>query len=286
MGVQSGDRSAAGDDGAGAAVGAHDWPPFVGDRIHLGRRCLTTPTSLPFWKLLPPLEMVQFPWRLLLPISLLAAGLLAIALRRLSRRLRWLVLAGGLAEAAAAVLFAVAYGDHGRPSRVEQAAALRDWLANEAEYIPADARAKGWLPIHDAGASDFRRMAEALPGCSAHHQLAKTRTTGGLAIDVAGCVGPTPLPQFYFPGWSATAATALPVDSDPGTGLVRVNVPPGTATVVLTRKVLPQETAGLQVTAAALLLWLIALLAAIYPARALKPTRRLSPIRQRVSGRE
>jgi predicted deacylase len=85
--------------------------------------------------------------------------------------------------------------------------------------------------------------------------LPTTRVPEGILVDVEGCAGPTVLPQFFFPGWSASAGEPLAVAADPETGLVRVDLPAGTRGVLLRRVRLPAEERGLRVTAFALLLW-------------------------------
>jgi hypothetical protein len=96
----------------------------------------------------------------------------------------------------------------------------------------------------------------------------------GLLIDVEGCVGLTVLPQFFFPGWSASAGAPLPVHADPATGLVRVDLPAGTRNVLLQRVRLPVEQRGLHVTAVALLLWAVCIASAFGWRRARQGLRR------------
>ena len=226
---------------------------------------LTLPLSGPIWAALPPLRMVQFPARFLVPISLLAAGLIAIKLPSCADWLRRLTLTAGLALAAVGMSFAVWSGD-GMSS-----GELRTWQALHPypvvpEYIPADAGASGWLGAdhtNDTAAMWARapglvaRATEMVSPCVQRLDQSKRVDDAQLTFNVAGCTGTTWLPQFYFPGWVVEAgAHILPAVADPASGLVAIVIPSGTETVTLRRTWLPIELLGLMTSGLSLALWL------------------------------
>jgi hypothetical protein len=223
---------------------------------------LTLPLSAPIWTLVRPLRSVQFPWRLLLPISLLAAALVATALPACPVFLRRCAIFGGFILAGAAIACSVVFGDHMSTGSARTQQALSSRAVNFVYFLPADAANRGWLSYGKQG-GDFRVRAESLVSGCVERPAAVTASAGDhgggpgmLRFGVAGCAGPTALPQFYFPGWTAQAgSTTLSVTSDPASGLVSVDIPPGTSSVTLRRETLGIEWLGLAVSAICLCLW-------------------------------
>jgi hypothetical protein len=216
---------------------------------------LTTSLSEPVWALLTPLRTAQFPWRLLLPASLLAAAVVATALAACSALLRRCLVAGSLALGAASVAFAALTGDRMSSGSDRTQQALADAAANSVYFIPSEAATHGWLDFAHRS-DDYRVRADGLIA-SCIKRSAGDQGADRLQFDVSGCDRPTILPQFYFPGWAAqTDETSLRVTPDPASGLVSVNLPPGARHLVLRRATLEIEWLGLVVSLLCLCLWI------------------------------
>jgi len=216
---------------------------------------LTLPISAPLWSLPLPLRRVQFPWRLLVSVSLFGAALATVGLVQLNGAARRIVLLVGVAFAAAWIGLAVFRSDRGRGDLVRTQEALASPGAYAMEYFPA-VGGRSWTPFRDQGAAGMRRHADEVSGCPQHHALRSEPVLGGIQFDVSGCAGPTILPQLYFPGWSAAASTTPPAP-DPDTGLVVVTVPEGRREIVLRRSATWEDLAGTRVSVASLIVWMV-----------------------------
>src|SRR4029077_19367551 len=154
-------------------------------------------------------HQVQFPWRLLLPISLLACACAAFALEQSKgRMMQRSLFAFGLLFTVIGMASAVKWGDRGRPGalRVEEALALT--RAYPPEYIPAAAARAGWLPFRDRDgrwAEEVLGAAQQRSGCSSGARVAIIPDVRGMHVELDGCNGAVVLPQFWFPGWAAKA---------------------------------------------------------------------------------
>jgi hypothetical protein len=219
---------------------------------------LTTSPSEPVWAVLTPLRTVEFPWRFLLPISLLSAASVAIALPASPTLLYRLAIAAGLSLATAALAYGILLGDHMSPGSARTQQALSSPAANAVFYIPIEAAAHGWLDFAEQS-DDFRTRSDSLvPAC-----VKRSADGDRLTFSIDGCSGPTVVPQFYFPGWAAQAnESSLSVAPDPASGLVSVDIPPGTRRVVLRRQTLGIERAGLAVSVLFLCGWAAIMLVA------------------------
>jgi hypothetical protein len=235
---------------------------------------LMTRLSWPVWALVPVLQQVQFPWRLM-PFAV------AIWVMLVARRLD-LPAAGGSwtgtrSAGLAALLFAglALWIPFSAITAGLPAFARYDWTRlqfpqpgprplpaeNPPEYAPRAAAQAGWraeLPETDA------ILQEHLAGSRAEVpeiRVAKApeghlRVTGNLAAP-AGVL----LPQFAFPGWSLGGApTGAILATDPGSGLLRLDLPAGPADLSVFRTMTAAERVGWAASATAVLLWLLLLL--------------------------
>ncbi|MBN2575528.1 MAG: hypothetical protein JXP73_13270 [Deltaproteobacteria bacterium] len=206
----------------------------------LGLAFLTTQWSAPLWTVLAPLALLQFPWRLHLPGTLLAATAGALAVRVFAaprwRRLRWLRFEAMLATLAA-VIVAAASLPYCRPlaTYVCGEACLRQLLALgyyttsiQDEFRPAwahDLETLGKLMRNEHATLDGVPLPEArLPGADERgHFTLRTQT------ERPGELG---LPIFWFPGWSITVdGVAQPAYPCAGTGVLCTRLAAGTHTL-------------------------------------------------------
>jgi hypothetical protein len=216
---------------------------------------LTLPISAPIWSLPLPLRRVQFPWRLMVAISLLGAALAAKGLAERGRRAWHILLLAGMACAAAWIGLGIYRSARGESDVMRTQKALASSGANVPEYFPASG-GKSWLSFRDQGAAAIRKRADAVSGCPQHRVILARPISDGIRFNVSGCAGHILLPQFYFPGWMALSSTTPPAP-DPATGLVMVTVPMGQQEIVLRRSVVWQEKAGACVSAGSLILWML-----------------------------
>ena len=231
---------------------------------------LTLPISAPVWAAPLPLRRVQFPWRLLSLVSLFGAALGTLGLVHAGRMVRQGVLLGCVALTAAWVAYCVLQYEKGRVSidqrqgSIEQTqAALASTDAYLPEYFPAVGWS-GWATALTPGIAGLKLHAAEVTGCAQHHGLrAEPMPSGDLRVDVSGCVGPTLLPQFYFPGWTAKGSTSEPAQ-DPETGLIALTIPEGQQDIVLQRHIVWEEQVGYLVAGVSVLAW-VAL--SLWPAR-------------------
>lgn len=222
---------------------------------------LVTPLSRPLWEHLPLLARIQFPTRFLSPVSLLAAGGFAMGVARMRPAVA-AVLAGLLLPwSVVLVVESRVVGAHGAAGAARTASALADSWVNVPMYLPAASLVHEWETPRLAGPGAMAEEAARLTGCAARHGLAAVHLRRAVSVDVAGCEGPTVLPQFYFPGWE-TPQGWPPPRPDAATGLVVVDVPAGTKAVVLRRATLPGRAMAAAVSLVSLLIWLAAALRA------------------------
>ncbi|MBL8058011.1 MAG: hypothetical protein JNK29_15000 [Anaerolineales bacterium] len=202
---------------------------------------MTLPASAPVWRLLPPLELVQFPWRMLGPAALGAAVLIGAGVRVLEGQLPARL---ALLPASLAVLLVVAGNlswwyprycatpagdlpamlDYERASGTIGTTAKGEYLPRAAEGVPADgalarALAAGQEPARLSGA------AELTPG-DIRDPLDAQYT--------AAAAAPTALvyQQFWYPGWQVLIdGTPVPTQPAAATGLVAFTLPAGSHTV-------------------------------------------------------
>ncbi|MBN1976573.1 MAG: hypothetical protein JW918_04150 [Anaerolineae bacterium] len=210
---------------------------------------LATPLSRPLWDLLPPLQMIQFPWRILsvqaLFTALLAGAIprpIALPTKGKGKALQWTVAAAlalilstaGLAglrpeylpiaaeevTAARLQLYELFTGNVGSTIRYEY---LPRWVAPRPFTGPA-------LFDPDAGTRAIPLGGGLVSAEETAHE--PTRRTWTVEADDGGAE--VAFPIYYWPGWQATVdGTTAPVQAAPDSGTLTLPVPAGKHTVTL-----------------------------------------------------
>lgn len=205
---------------------------------------MITPLSRPLWDHLPLLPFTQFPWRFLsvqaFAGALLIGAIAWIPYRKFVVPLVALALAlGGLAGLKTDHLI-ISDGDV-TPRRLAE----YEWFTGNigstvsAEYLPPSAQPRPfsseWL---NSGRRDNIR---AVSGNLESAQLIERRATSQTWDLRTGAEGATVvLPTLYWPGWAATAETTtagrqpLSIRPYPASGLIALDLPPGSQRVALT----------------------------------------------------
>lgn len=190
---------------------------------------LTTHFSAPFWGLLPLYGIIQFPWRLLMPIALLLAMAVALSvpvtIRHLGERRTFLyafVLAG------AAILLALPYCK--ARELIPSTKDFRQLIDTQYhtttvsdDYRPANVR------YHDALMGVFPRKLSVNGRALDAPALPPARL--GMAMDIPlelASQGKVTLPVYWFPNWKVEV-NGMPVEARPTTNLALVgfDLPPG-----------------------------------------------------------
>jgi hypothetical protein len=200
---------------------------------------LMSPVSLGMWRVVPGLELLQFPWRLNDVVCVAVAALLAMALAQFSRRLRlgeWVAVALG-------VLLLVGWGEaylhvwrqydlqQYEMARRDDVALADDtlrfvwlrWTAPELYTPQALAELGQRSPAEFIGG---RGAATATIFADRDIEITTTSVTGG----------PLLVRQFFYPGWTGRDETGewLSVRPSHPEGLISITVPSGTHHVHLT----------------------------------------------------
>lgn len=262
---------------------------FVAAAIGLAVLCLLmTRLSWPVWALLPVLQRVQFPWRLMPYATAIWAVLVAVRLDALTAagvRGGDRIVAGFVLLFAAAALWIPFSAVTARLPSL----ARYDWTRlqlplpgprplparNPPEYAPRAAARAGWRaddPATDAALRD------SLAGSRASVPELRVTAEPGEGLRVEGRLARPAevlLPQFAFPGWTLSGVPAnAALGADAATGLLRVALPPGDADLRIARAATAPERVGRIVSAASLLLWSGLGLLAAPGGQAVAPRRR------------
>jgi hypothetical protein len=222
---------------------------------------LASQLSFLVWMAPSPLRYAQYPSRLNLPISLLGTALVAYRFSGFPPLWRRAAYGVGFTLAIAWIGLAIARGDGMRSGDVRTREALLSPGANASEYMPATATARGWFHFGQDGGNYLERAATMVSPCVRQQTAAATYldVSGELVFDVHDCNGSAVLPQFYFPGWSATLdGSNLAVANDQGTGLISVEVAKDSNTIMLQRTMLRVEKLGIFISIGSILIWLTA----------------------------
>lgn len=231
---------------------------------------MVTPVSVPVWELLPFLQQVQFPWRIMVVTDLALAMLGVLALDWLavsfSRGRAALVVVAGL------MLFVVGVSDWRQFTNFTYF--YDRWRTNEREldlralrigtdtpeYMPM------WVQIDQ---SELVRRVEGLPRASLLSGSGSVEATQWdnrrLALQVRlSTESEVLVRQAYVPWWQAriegdAAGRSIATAPAPQTGLLTLRLPAGEYAVRITLLTPPIERVGQAVSAAALavLLWLL-----------------------------
>jgi hypothetical protein len=253
---------------------------FAAGAVLLGLLCLLmTRLSSPVWALVPLLQRMQFPWRLMPFAVAIWTALVARRLDQPTAPNRW---GGARIAALAALLFAglALWIPYSAVTAGLPAFARYDWTrlqilppgprplpkANPPEYAPRTAALAGWraeVPATDVILQDrLARSRAAAPDLRISTQPGgRLRVTGRLAAP-SGVL----LPQFAFPGWSlADAPPGTALATDPESGLLRLDLPAGSVDLTVFRTATEVEKTGWAVSATIILFWLLLLLPARRP---------------------
>ena len=222
---------------------------------------LGTELAYPLYAYLGPMQKLQFPYRFMFLASILASIALAIQLNEGAWK-RWgkftriaavLLILGQCGQAALLQLKIVKDGE--RMLTHEQYFSGR---FGQPEYL-LGARGPGWREYAENGslAQDCARLGVA---CSA---VDKRSHTYSLTVEAPAAVS-LRLPLFGFPAWQATLdGKAHAWRLDPATGAIVLDLPAGRHDVALRFGRLPVETAGLWISAAALIVLLVLVMLAL-----------------------
>lgn len=266
--------------GSAAALAWNGHRPHFGQ---LGRRCasiailfallcvLMTPLSWPVWAKLPMLQRVQFPWRIMPFATAIWAVMTAVRLDQLAaaglRR-------GQLIAMLTAFLFAlpVLWIPYSAVTAALPALGRYNWTRlvilppgprplpaeNPPEYTPRAAMLAGWnaeLPATDSLL--MGRLLEsraAAPGVRVEKAAQGAMRVSGTLTEPAAIV----LPQFAFPGWDlANAPAGARVETDSGSGLLRLDLPAGPLDLVVHRAATIVEQIGWSISGTALVVWVL-----------------------------
>jgi hypothetical protein len=210
------------------------------------------------WELLPVLQKVNLPWRLLEPLSASAACAAAAAAALLWQpgsgpRLRRLAGAGLLCAVA---IFGAAFdasltAANGKMSAADCRAAIPQFARKEAYFLPKGAR-------HASEMADTPPLACDQPCGVAVVEHAPSRRRIRVAAQTPVHLA---VRTYYFPGWTARlldgAAEPLPIGAEPGTGRIVVEVPPGDHLIELRFGSTPPRLVGGTLSVLALGAWVI-----------------------------
>lgn len=205
---------------------------------------LTLPISLPLWEALPIANLIQFPWRLVGPASLLLALLTSAAFHYLKLE-SWNLNLPSLLLPASFFLFSITW-TFAPAAAVPTSPTIRDLAAYEAstgqfgttsagEFLPKDVRqrpAPDSLAAAYAGRDIIDRLGPLPDGVTLIDESA-TPTSATATIKASVSTTLT-LNFFYFPGWQAQVDGA-PVAIQPSEpyGLITVPVNAGQHTVTV-----------------------------------------------------
>jgi hypothetical protein len=211
------------------------------------------------WELLPVLQKVNLPWRLLEPLSASAACAAAAAaalLRRPGSGSLVFRLAGAALLSIVAVFGAVFDASltaaNGKLTAADCRAAIPQFARKEAYFLPKGAR-------HASEMAETPPLACDQPCGAAVVEHAPSRRRIRVAAQTPVHLA---VRTYYFPGWTARVveggpAEELPIGAEPGTGRIVVEVPPGDHIIELRFGSTPPRLAGGTISVLALGAWVI-----------------------------
>ena len=189
---------------------------------------MALPLSRPLWKLLPPLQQIQFPWRWLAVVSmagsLLAAATIPIWLKnkmRWPRPLRILVLGSVLVSVAFTLAHTVREAEYLNRPRFESEIQRVRGTASVNYWIPVWAKAN---PRAMAGPVEAGNRAVAINEWQSEHRRFEV---------AAGEVGEARVRTFYYPHWVASSAGRVLNTRPDSDGAILISVPAAATAVEL-----------------------------------------------------
>jgi len=212
-------------------------------------------SSAAVWRAVPPLQMLQFPWRLLGIVTLAASVLIAPILRTTPGVFRWPT-AGGIV-----LLALVAYQPYTQPTYVretanafERALSIPLLQANPEFFLSTGTSMQEYLPrtVREIPPKPPAAEYVAPPGLAVTGYTHRKNTYRFSAR--ASAPGRLVINQFHFPAWRATiGGRRVPLHAVPPYGTIGIDVPAGESRVELWFGSTPWRTAGRVVSALTLL---------------------------------
>ena len=226
---------------------------------------MTMPVSRFVWEVIPILQKVQFPWRFNTVLTLGAVTVFALAVsehRDIQFLLHgrkpiviWLLLLGVLLGSELVYGFRPIFINRMRAEDVTKYLAIS---RSPLEYRPS------WVPANRFSLNKIEAFAAATPQVKSDQAETswqiKTWQPRALVLTVNAVTdSQLTLHHFYYPGWSGFMdSPATPLWIKPSeTGLIQFPVPAGQHEVTLTLQPLPEERAGIAISFAAMLVWLV-----------------------------
>jgi drug/metabolite transporter superfamily protein YnfA len=241
---------------------------------------LMTPLAGFVWRIITPLQAIQFPWRFNAVLCVAAAALVAAGVRALRRvkprgAVRLAASVVGCVLVLGWVVFTVQVARkefpslrRGSPAGMDAAYFKRLEQRRDApEYRPATAastQTEDFAKLLSRICREGERLAKAcvVEGTGAFtverwqpREIAlRVESVGGVALNVN---------QFYYPGWTAYLdGRAHPLAPSQPDGLLHLALPSGTHRLTLRLEKTPPESIGQLLSAASLLILLLSLVAA------------------------
>jgi hypothetical protein len=230
--------------------------------VLVGATLMTLPLSQPLYGLLSPLQVIQFPWRFNVVVTVAVTALIGIALDGIPRPLRGVrKVAVGVGAVLVAwwLAFTVeplrATSFNPRPHVSQRA---QEWLADNAntpEYHTKWTRVDVHTLIRQLrGNADTIVRAVIVQGVGTLAVRSWKPRHISLAL-VAGTPTTVEVRQFYYPNWVASVnGSAAPLTLTPAasTGLMRLDVPAGTKTIDIHLEPSAAERSGTAISALSL----------------------------------
>ncbi|HEV2880257.1 MAG TPA: 6-pyruvoyl-tetrahydropterin synthase-related protein [Pyrinomonadaceae bacterium] len=240
--------------------------------VSLGCLLLMTPASNFVWRLVKPLQSIQFPWRFNAVLCVAAAALVALAARRtLQRRASRGALNLALLAVAVALVVYWVFFTHSIARRAQP-----EWRGDaptlDADFVKRYARMRDAPEYRPATAASTQAVAfdELMSRiCRAGERPAKVCTVAGegeiaverwtpgeieLRVATAGGVA-FDVTQFHYPGWAAYLdGRRHPLEPSRPDGLLHLEVPAGEHRIILRLRHTAAVDAGILISTASVLL--------------------------------
>lgn len=195
---------------------------------------LMLPVAEPLYQVLPPLQMIQFPWRFLAPAALLVVVLIVLFWPGPGAPIGVRLVHGAVLLAISASIILLTWSAYSRTClasgvRYGVPPALFDPMEEDVpEYRPAHANLRaarntlGMSKIKLSGGEATVTVAEW------HPRLIRLETKAATSARVL-------IRQFDYPGWSASTSRGarLPLEADAATGLLSLDIPIGSHEITL-----------------------------------------------------